>query len=57
MPDCRSIRSVILPQNRVIERVLLNIAATADVLQNVKFTSLECSPFNNGGADCDEKLI
>ena len=57
MPDCRSIRSIILTRNRVIERVLLNIAAKADVLQNDKFTSLESSPSNNGVVDCGEKLI
>lgn len=57
MSDCRSIRSVILTRNRVIERVLLNMAAKADVLQNDKFTSLECSPSNNGGADGGGKLI
>lgn len=57
MSDCRSIRYLILTRNRMIERVLLNIAAKDDVLQNDKFTSLECSPSNNGGADCGEKLI
>lgn len=57
MPDCRSIRSVVLTRNRMIERLLLNIAVTAAVLQNDKFTSLECSPSNDGGADCGEKLI
>lgn len=57
MSDCRSIRSLILTRNRMIERVLLNIAAKDDVLQNDKFTSLKFSPSNNGGADCGEKLI
>lgn len=57
MPDCRSIRSVVLTRNRVIERVLLNIAATSAVLQNDKFTKLEFSPYNDGGADCGEKMI
>lgn len=57
MPDCRSVRSVILTQNKLIERVFLNIDATADVLQNDKFTSLESGFSNNGGADCGEKLI
>lgn len=41
----------------MIERVLLNIAAKDDVLQNDKFTSLKFSLSNNGGADCGEKLI
>lgn len=57
MSDCRSIRYLILHRNRMIERVLLNIAAKDDVLQNDKFTSLKFSSSNNGGADCGEKLI
>ncbi len=57
MSDCRSIRFIILTRNKLIERVLLNIAAKADVLQNDKSISLECSPSNNGGVDCGEKLI
>lgn len=57
MPDCRSIRSVILIRNRLIERVLLNLVVTSAVLQNDKFTSLECSSSNGGGANYGEKLI
>ncbi|SCC69821.1 Uncharacterized protein BCZB5J_06449 [Bacillus cereus] len=37
--------------------MLLNIAETAAVLQNDKFTKLEFSPSNDGGADCGEKMI
>ncbi|WP_375231506.1 hypothetical protein [Bacillus cereus] len=41
----------------MIERVLLNLVVTSAVLQNDKFTSLECSSSNGGGANYGEKLI